>query len=778
MSASPHPPKKDHKKNHPGGSSKPFPAPFKWALLLLLLLSAIWGLAQIAAKKNNSDNTSAKQENRPVFSGVSNHPDQATIPISMQCGACHEKIFREWADSDHGWAHRDLSPKLDAEPFHGLPLTAHGTTLTFTTSSEGKRVLVDKKSGESWTAAMAIGRIPLVQYLIPGKDGGYHTTSAAWDTGKREWFDMFGQDERRPGDWGHWTGRGMVWNTQCAWCHMSDFQKGYDTNTHTYHSTWKEPGVTCIQCHNPLLDQPEKGTGCMIDTKKKLSLKQQADNCASCHARRDELDNNFRIGDKFEDHFHLSTPSQPGLFWPNGMQRDEVYTETGLKHSRMGKAGIQCLDCHDAHSAKLKLPQEDNSLCLKCHGTGERKAPIIDPLKHSHHKPDSLGNRCVECHMPQTNYMARDPRRDHAMASPDPTLSKELGMPNACTMCHKDKDNNWAEKYVKEWYGDLPKTAHRDRSRAVHRAHNGDATVENDLLASLDKEDNTYWRATLLELLSLWSSDPRVQAKATAARDSLNPLERAAAARILGQVKSADIVPLLNDPAKIVRVQAAWALRDMLDENNPAMKELEASALHQGDQPGGAMKLAQIYTSRANRAKSPEEARTWNEKAENWFKKANEWDVNSPVVHSDYAIFLASRNRSAEALTELQKAVKLAPDNAQMHYMLALANAEAQDPQSALTSLDKAITLDPAFLQAYYNRALIQNSLGNLDKACADLDAATKQQPQNPEFAYTKAVLLYQAKKTNEARKIATELLNQFPTYAPARQLLQQLSAQ
>lgn len=764
----------------PSANPGHFPAPLKWILILVALIGAVWGISRITASSEKKDAAALEQEqaSRPVFAGISSHPDQNTIPISMQCGACHEKIFREWSDSDHAWAHRGLSPKLDAEPFHGLPLTAHGTTITFTTNAEGKRVLVDKTTNQTWTAEMAIGRIPLVQYLIPGKDGGYHTTSAAWDVSKREWFDMFGKDERRPGDWGHWTGRGMVWNTQCAWCHMSDFRKNYDTGTHTYHSAWKEPGITCIQCHNPLLEKPEQGTGCMIDTKKKFSIKQQADNCASCHARRDELDNEFRIGDNFEDHFHLSTPSQPGLFWPNGMQRDEVYTETGLKHSRMGKAGIQCLDCHDPHTAKLKLPIEDNSLCLKCHGTGERKAPIIDPQKHSHHKPDSTGNRCVECHMPETSYMARDPRRDHAMASPDPTLSRELGMPNACIMCHKDKNNEWAEKYVREWYGELPLTAHRDRSRAVHKAHGGHQDAFPELLSSLEKEENTYWRATLLELMSLWSTDPLVQEKARKSVKSANPLERAAAARILGETKSREVVPLLSDPSKIVRIQAAWALRDMLPANNAAMKELEAASLHQADQPGGAMKLAQIYTARANLAQTPQEAAEWNKKAEQWFRKAGEWDPNSPVVHSDYAIFLAAQNRPEEALQELEKSIALDDKNARMFYMLGLARTEAGDAKGAIKALDKAIELDPDFVQALYNRALMRNGQGDLNGACQDMDAAAAKQPDNPELPYTKSILLYQAGKKTEAAQSIQKLLNLFPTYQPALQLQQQLSSE
>lgn len=113
----------------------------------------------------------------------------------------------------------------------------------------------------------------------------------------------------------------------------------------------------------------------------------------------------------------------------------------------MGKAGVTCLDCHDPHTGTLKLPQEDNTLCLRCHGTGEAvngvKAPVIDMARHTPCPQSSMGARCVECHMPESLYMARDPRRDHSFNSPDPLLSVELGIPNACTMCHREKSNEW-----------------------------------------------------------------------------------------------------------------------------------------------------------------------------------------------------------------------------------------------------------------------------------------------------------------------------------------------
>ena len=38
--------------------------------------------------------------------------------------------------------------------------------------------------------------------------------------------------------------------------------------------------------------------------------------------------------------------------------------------------------------------------------------------------------------MPETTYMAVDPRRDHSLRVPRPDLSLKIGTPNACVKCH------------------------------------------------------------------------------------------------------------------------------------------------------------------------------------------------------------------------------------------------------------------------------------------------------------------------------------------------------
>lgn len=742
------------------------PSMKKW-VVLLVVLGALIGLGTMV--KAWMDKRSGAAAQPVVFSGGSEHWDQNEVPISMQCGACHEKEFRQWAGSDHAWAFRKLGDQWESEAFHNMKLDAHGSILQFSTNGHG-RMVHDGQSSTSWRAEWATGRIPLVQYLVPAKDGGFHTLSAAWDVNRKEWFDIFGKESRQPGDWGHWTGRGMNWNTQCAWCHMSLFHKNYDPGKDRYASTWTEPGVTCIQCHGPLLDKPEAGTGCMISTRNKLTPQQIHDNCASCHARRDEFDHDFAVGDRFDNHFQLVLPVQPGVFWPNGMQRDEDYCETGLRLSRMGKAGVTCLDCHDPHTGTLKLPQEDNTLCLRCHGTGEAvngvKAPVIDMATHTPCPQSSMGARCVECHMPESLYMARDPRRDHSFNSPDPLLSVELGIPNACTMCHEEKSNEWAAEAVKKYYGAKPKMAqYRERTRAVQHAYEGKEDVLPLLMECFKREEVGAWRATLLDLMDAWAHEPAVQEVAAAAVKDPDPLTRAAAAKVMGRVGNPAAGKLLNDPFRVVRLQAEWALRDSLPPDSPGMKELTAAALHQADQPSGAMKLAQIAISR-------KDVKT----AELWFSKALKWDATSSVVHRDYAVFLASQGRSREAVDQMQEAVRLAPRDANLWYLLGLGQIENNDEPGALESFNEALKIEPSFIRALFNRALLNEKVGRLEQALQDLENCSSLEKGNADIPFTLAVMLYRNGRYREAAAAAAEALRRDPGHARARQILESAS--
>lgn len=292
--------------------------------------------------------------------------------------------------------------------------------------------------------------------------------------------------------------------------------------------------------------------------------------------------------------------------------------------------------------------------------------------------------------MPESRYMARDPRRDHSFNSPDPQLSAELGIPNACTMCHRDMDNARAAEVVQKTYPQQKIAATRERTRAVHAAMAGqDCTAA--LLKAYGTETVPAWRATLLELMAQQAPAAEVLLAARVAAKDTNAMVRAAAARVLGQ----EALPLVKDPVKLVRRAAAWPLIDRLvqmPEYAAAVKEQEAIARHRADQPNGAMQLAVLATARGQL-----------DEADRQYRRAIKLDPAGLVAYMDYAVFLARCNRLSESLNQMLTAAKVAPQNAEVQYRLGLILAEMQQYEYAYTAFDRALKLDASHESARRN---------------------------------------------------------------------------
>lgn len=299
------------------------------------------------------------------------------------------------------------------------------------------------KSGKKsfYTAKMAIGLDPLIQYVVEGKNGAYQVLSAAYDPKKDEFFDVFNNEPRAPGDWGHWLSGGMNWNSNCAYCHTTDFRKNFKVGDNSYHSGFSAHGVSCLQCHDALPKNCKHSE--LSELAERPSPAERMYACAVCHSRREQLkDEKFKAGSDFYDYFRPILPVQDGIYYPDGKVRDENFMFSSFMMCRQYQAGLTCLDCHDRHALKTVRPVDKNELCLNCHAPAARNfknAPTIIPEAHSFHKGND-GNLCVNCHMPKTIYMARDSRYDHGFTSPDPILTREAGVPNACSQCHEKID--------------------------------------------------------------------------------------------------------------------------------------------------------------------------------------------------------------------------------------------------------------------------------------------------------------------------------------------------
>ena len=758
----------------PGSEPPPSPAPRKWwpALLVAIIGAGILICWQFAAQPAPYTPVVT-----PVAASVPTGPIMeeeahafAGYAGDAACKACHAAEFDKWASSHHGLAERPLNAALDKEAFDPAKSFTHGSQKSTAQGSGDAAQITTLGFGNQvvpYTVNRVIGHDPLRQFLVNGEAGRVHTMETTWDPNHHEWFNVYGNEDRKPGEWGHWTGRGMVWNTMCASCHNTRVRKNYDAAADTFHTTMAQMTVSCEACHGPMKTHVANPKAALA----KPTKDQMLDTCAMCHARRSELTGDFKPGDNFFDHHFLAVPDHSDIFYPDGQIRDEDYEFSAFLGSRMHHAGVRCNDCHDPHTAKTILP--GNNLCMRCHTAGGfPNAPVIVPAAHTFHQPESTGSQCVNCHMPQTTYMQRHSRHDHGFTIPDPLMTKEFAIPNACNKCHTDKDTAFTLAAVEKWYGPKMDRRSRQRTTVLAKAKRGDEDARAGLLALLKGDETPYWKASASLLLDHWLGADEVRSALQSQLKHEHPLVRENAVRSLeplldgnpGETRSL-IEGLLTDPVRSVRISAAWALRDSLDLASPAGKEMLHMLDLNADQPSGQMQLAQFEFARHNIPL-----------AITHMKRAIEWDPNSPPFHHDLAIMYSATGDTQSSIRELDEAIRLNPKEAEYHYKLGLAWAELGNLDKTIAALRDTCQLDASNSRAWYNLGLALNSQHRTDEALAALDAGFKAAPGDASIPYAKATILAQLGRKQEAEVEIFKALNAQPNYREALELREQLS--
>ncbi|HYG23977.1 MAG TPA: tetratricopeptide repeat protein [Verrucomicrobiae bacterium] len=716
---------------------------------------------------------------------------------SASCRECHRDTFEQWHGSHHQLAERPIDPQLDSRAFEPERRFQHG--------SQSVRVFLSNNvpwieaiglSGKPEVHAVArvLGHDPLRQFLVEFPGGRLQAMEAAYDPHSNNWFNVFGNEDRQPGEWGHWTGRGLNWNSMCASCHNTGLQRNYSAASDSYHTRFLENGVGCESCHGSM--QPHNDwqkqfgkSGRPDPSLSKLTRVQTQDYCGSCHSRRSDLTGQFKAGEAFLDHYSPALVDASETYYADGQVRDEDFEFGSFLGSRMHAKGVTCIDCHNPHTAKTILP--GNFLCIRCHDGSRSDAPKIDPVSHSRHKvfgystegamtnfnlaaydPATIkekGGECVNCHMPQTTYMQRHRRHDHGFTIPDPLLTRELGIPNACTRCHQDKDVEWAIHHSSDWYGERLNRPTRRRARLIAQAQQLDPQAAPQLLAWLPKEPLPYWQAVIAGLLEPWAGDGNVSATLKSLLQHTNALVRASAARALEpavHARNAEVVTALRqalkDSQRNVRVAAAWSLRAERKPGSRADQELRASLEVGADQPLGQMQLGNYFIARGDL-----------QTAVSHFQKAVQWDQRSPAIRQQLAILLSQLGRPHEAVEQLQAACRLAPSDANYRYELGLAHNEIGDLSGAVRELSAAVKLDPRLAMGWYNLGLAQHAMGQSVLGLESLAHAERLEPAQARIPYARATILLQIGQRNEAFAAARRALQIDPSHAESRALLQ-----
>lgn len=368
--------------------------------------------------------------------------------------------------------------------------------------------------------------------------------------------------------------------------------------------------------------------------------------------------------------------------------------------------------------------------------------------------------------------MQRHARRDHGFTIPDPLLTKEHDIPNACNRCHANRDAKWSLTVVEKWYGLRMERPSRRRARAVALAKEGNTNAIPNLLRIVREETVPLWRATGARLLERWSVEAAVKAALLERVGDADPLVRAQAAHALEPlVEAADasaiksIEHLLRDPVRSVRVAAAWAQRGQLETNSPAGHDLLGFLEFNRDQPAGAFRYATFRMERGDDAA-----------ALRWLEQAVSWDRGSAPLRQALAICLSRNGRATDSVRELEIACQLAPREAEYRFQLALALNEVGRLRESVTALEEATKLDPQHPRAWYNLGLGYSALGREQPALDALLRAEALDAANPRVPYARATILARLGRIEEARQRAARALELAPAFRAASELLSQLS--
>ena len=710
---------------------------------------------------------------------------------SGACGECHQDEYNAWSGSHHDLAMQDAVSETVLGDFDDATFTHFDVTSRFFTRDGRFFVNTEGPDGElaDFELTYAFGVEPLQQYLAPFPGGRLQSLTIAWNTEQSEWFDLYPDQRIPPDDPLHWTGRNQSWNTMCAECHSTNLRKNYDPDADTFRTVWDEVDVGCQACHGPggshvqwarsrsgdASGAAATDLGLVVDLATESAI--EIESCAGCHSRRQRINDRDRHARGFLDDFRPST-LQAGLYHPDGQIQDEVYVWGSFAQSKMHEAGVRCSSCHDPH--RLDVWVEGNALCVRCH----RETPVdgfptlrpkrYDTPEHHFHQSGSDGARCVSCHMPAQTYMVVDPRRDHSFRVPRPDLSVQLGSPNACTACHVDEDAEWAAARVEEWWG-VPEAPHFGEAFAA--AREGDRAAEEPLTELItDRSQPAIVRATALEHLRQYG--PRALETIASATADEDPLVRMAAAggleRLPSRRRIATLAPLLDDPVRAVRIEAARVLTSVpIEDLNRPQAELLQSALSEfvdaqmasADMPVAHLNLG-ILRLRARQT----------EEAEREYLTALRLDPGFTPVRFNLATLynLQQRNDAAEAV--LREGIERASedDEGELHYSLALLLAEENRLEEAADSLRRTAELSPR-PRVRYNYGLVLQRLGRLDEAEAALITANEGDPRDQDVLLALAQLLMERGAFDRAREYARALLELNPAAPGPQQLLNEI---
>lgn len=673
------------------------------------------------------------------------HEFQKDKPITnQQCVGCHQSQHASWKKSDHAKAMAIVDDSTVLGNFNKKSVEHYGQKALFFIKDNRYQVTItydeqkDTYPVNTYQVKYTFGHFPLQQYLVETEEGKLQVLPFAWDArekseGGQRWYHNYSHEEIRPEDRLHWRQPLQNWNGMCADCHSDGLVRNYDFEKNSFDSKYENINVGCLSCHGNMsthANEAKKGNN-RADATSPLHPTGQwlrnigdktahwqgekrnnsfMDGCFACHSLRAPLTDGVKANIPFLDQFTPQLPSAPN-YHADGQIKEEVYVYGSFLQSKMFAAGVNCLDCHDKHTMKLK--DEGNGLCLQCHG-----AEVYNVKSHHQHEDNSAGAQCANCHMPENRYMGVDDRRDHSFKIPRPDLSLTFDTPNACTKCHDDKSNQWANENLTQWHG-TPKELLGSKQFLIALTSGQPINLEDHLTIIADTNLDVISRASALQLLSFTTQTMTIEILKPYLQHQ-EPLLRLSAATIgtllPPAVRVLHVSPLLTDKFKAVRVAAARVLlTDKISNTDQttfdsAFKEL-VYANNVNSWRGEGMANIGVMALETNQ---PNEATKS-------FKKAIEIEPYFEAAYINLADIYRAQQKPFQVNSVLSKGIKNNPTSANLHYSYGLYFVRQKKLSKAISLFKKAMSLMPDNPQYAYTFVLAIDGEGKSQQALTKL---------------------------------------------------------
>ena len=259
--------------------------------------------------------------------------------------------------------------------------------------------------------------------------------------------------------------------------------------------------------------------------------------------------------------------------------------------------------------------------------------------------------------------MGNDWRADHSFRVPRPDLSVKTGSPDPCTACHRDRDAGWAASEIAARF---PDSRHRGPhyGQTLARGREDAGTAAGDLSGmALDDSQPGNVRATALWLLEQANSPATADGLTSLLADP-DPLVRAAAVGAQRMAEPQDrvlrLLPLLADPVRSVRMEAAKALLDAPIARLPAPAQADLDAA-----------MTEWRAALASR-------------------------LDFPETHLQLAGIALTMRAFPQAEAAFREVVRLDPQRSEAWVMLVRIAAALRGPDAARLVLDEALEAAPA----------------------------------------------------------------------------------